>query len=112
MQRFRPTLGAISIGRTAAGSHAATQRPTRPGRWRRHPQRASQAPTSERLAYGDDVVWRRELRDLVAQGERLAAVAFLEQMARTNIAGRIDLREWAASLRRGGAASGPSFDAA
>jgi uncharacterized protein (TIGR03435 family) len=77
-----------------------------------HLQRASQAPASEQLAYGDDVVWRRELRDLVAQGEQQAVITFLEQMARTNIAGRIELREWAASLRRGDAASGRYFNAA
>jgi uncharacterized protein (TIGR03435 family) len=75
-------------------------------------ERASQAPWSEELAYGGDVVWRRHVRDLVAQGERQAAIAFLERMARTNIAGRIGLREWAAQLRRGVPPSGPSFDAA
>jgi hypothetical protein len=48
----------------------------------------------------------------VAQGERQAAIAFLERMSRTNIAGRIELREWAAQLRRGVPPTGPSFDAA
>ena len=55
------------------------------------------------LAYGDDVVWHRLVRDLVAQGERWAAIAYLERMARTSVAQRIELREWAAALRRGGA---------
>jgi uncharacterized protein (TIGR03435 family) len=75
-------------------------------------ERASQAPPSEQLVYGGDVVWRRHVRDLVAQGERQAAIAFLERIARTNVAGRIELREWAAQLRRGVPPSGPSFDAA
>jgi uncharacterized protein (TIGR03435 family) len=75
-------------------------------------ERASQAPPSEELVYGGDVVWRRHLRDLLAQGERQAAIAFLERMARTNVASRIELREWAAQLRRDVPPSGPSFDAA
>jgi uncharacterized protein (TIGR03435 family) len=75
-------------------------------------QRASDAPSSERLAYGADVVWRQHVRDLVTRSERQAAIAYLERMAGTNIARRIDLRDWAAELRRGGQRSGPSFDAA
>jgi hypothetical protein len=63
-------------------------------------ERASEAPSSEQLAYGDDVVWHRLVRDLVAQGERRAAIAYLERMARTSVAQRIELREWAAALRR------------
>ena len=63
-------------------------------------ERASEAPSSEQLAYGDDVVWHRLVRDLVARGERRAAIAYLERLARTSVAQRIDLREWAAALRR------------
>jgi tetratricopeptide (TPR) repeat protein len=66
-------------------------------------ERASAAPASEQLAYGDDVVWHRLVRELVDRGERQAAIAYLERIARTNVAGRIELREWAASLRRGDA---------
>jgi uncharacterized protein (TIGR03435 family) len=47
----------------------------------------------------------------VAQGERQPAIAYLERMAHTNIAHRIELREWIAELRRVGQRSGPSFDA-
>jgi beta-lactamase regulating signal transducer with metallopeptidase domain len=64
-------------------------------------ERASEAPSSEQLAYGDDVVWHRLVRDLVAQGERGAAIAYLERLARTSVAQRIELREWAAQLRSG-----------
>ena len=56
-------------------------------------------PSSEQLACGDDVVWHRLVRDLVAQGERRAAIAYLERLARTSVAQRIELREWAAALR-------------
>jgi hypothetical protein len=49
------------------------------------------------------VVWHRLVRDLVVRGERRAAIAYLERMARTNVAGRIELREWAEALRRGDA---------
>ncbi len=63
-------------------------------------ERASEAPSSEQLAYGDDVVWHRLVRDLVARGERRAAIAYLERLARTSVAQRIELREWAAALRR------------
>jgi beta-lactamase regulating signal transducer with metallopeptidase domain len=65
-------------------------------------ERASEAPSSEQLAYGDDFVWHRLVRDLVAQGERRAAIAYLERIARTSVAQRIELREWAAALRREG----------
>jgi beta-lactamase regulating signal transducer with metallopeptidase domain len=64
-----------------------------------HLERAAEAPSSEQLAYGDDVVWHRLVRDLVAQGERRAAIAYLERMARTSVALRIELREWATALR-------------
>jgi beta-lactamase regulating signal transducer with metallopeptidase domain len=64
-------------------------------------ERASEAPSSEQLAYGDDVVWHRLVRDLVAQGERQAAIAYLERLARTSVAQRIELREWAAALAVG-----------
>jgi hypothetical protein len=65
-------------------------------------QRASRAPASEELTYADDVVSRwRVVRDLVAQGERKAVVDFLERMAQTNLAERMDLREASAALRRG-----------
>jgi BlaR1 peptidase M56 len=65
-------------------------------------RRASQAPASEELTYSDDIVsgWH-VIRDLIAQGERQAVIDFLERMARTNLAERIDLREAAAALRRG-----------
>jgi len=69
-------------------------------------ERASEAPSSEQLAYGDDVVWHRLVRDLVARGESRAAIAYLERLARTSIAQRIELREWAATLRRGDGSSG------
>jgi hypothetical protein len=68
--------------------------------------RASEAPASEELVYGGNVVWHRHVRDLIAHGERKAVIDFLERMARTNITGRIDLREWAAALRRAGQTSG------
>jgi hypothetical protein len=65
-------------------------------------ERASKAPASEELTYRDDVVSRwRVTRDLVAQGERQAVIDFLERMAQTNLAERMDLREAAAALRRG-----------
>jgi len=65
-------------------------------------RRASQAPASEELTYSDHIVsgWHI-IRDLLAQGERQAVIDFLERMARTNLAERIDLREAAAALRRG-----------
>jgi hypothetical protein len=67
-----------------------------------HLRRASQAPASEELTYSDHIVsgWH-VIRDLLAQGERQAVIDFLERMARTNLAERIDLREAAAALRRG-----------
>src|SRR5207247_8630964 len=65
-------------------------------------RQAAEAPASEELTYADDVVSRWHLiRDLVARGERQAVSNFLERMAQTNIAGRIDLRQAAAALRRG-----------
>jgi hypothetical protein len=65
-------------------------------------ERASRAPASEELVYRDDVVSRwRVVRDLVAQGERQAVIDFLDRMAQTNLAERMDLREAAAALRRG-----------
>ena len=65
-------------------------------------RRASQSPASEELTYSDHIVsgWHI-IRDLLAQGERQAVIDFLERMARTNLAERIDLREAAAALRRG-----------
>ena len=65
-------------------------------------RRASQAPASEELTYSDHIVsgWHI-IRDLLAQGERQAVIDFLERMAQTNVAERIDLREAAAALRRG-----------
>jgi hypothetical protein len=65
-------------------------------------KRASQAPESEELTYGSDVVSRwRVVRDLVAQGERQAVIDFLDRMAQTNLAERMDLPQAAAALRRG-----------
>jgi hypothetical protein len=63
--------------------------------------RASQAPESEELMYGSDVVsgWQ-VLRDLIAQGERQAVIDFLDRMAHTNLAERMDLPKAAATLRR------------
>jgi beta-lactamase regulating signal transducer with metallopeptidase domain len=65
-------------------------------------RRASQAPASEELTYSDHIVsgWHI-IRDLLAQGERQAVIDFLERIAHTNVAERIDLREAAAALRRG-----------
>jgi hypothetical protein len=67
-----------------------------------HLRRASHAPASEALKYSDGMVsgWR-VIRDLLAQGERQAVIDFLDRMAQTNRAERIDLREAAAALRRG-----------
>jgi hypothetical protein len=65
-------------------------------------RRASQAPASEELVYSDDIVSRWQVApDLLAQGERQAVVDFLDRMAQTNMAERLDLREVAAALRRG-----------
>jgi hypothetical protein len=66
---------------------------------------ASHAPSSERLAYGQGLVldWPGSPlpRKLLAAGERDAVAAFLERMARTNLAARVELRDKAAAIRRG-----------
>jgi hypothetical protein len=66
--------------------------------------KASAAPSSETLAYADDIVsglhWHLA-GDLLKHGERKAVIAFLDRMAKINVAGRADLREAAAAIRRG-----------
>ena len=65
---------------------------------------AAAAPVSEELAYGGDVVsgvnWHLAA-DLLARGERGAVATFLTRMAEVNIARRGELREAAATIRRG-----------
>lgn len=65
---------------------------------------ASQAPSSEELAYSEGLVsgvhWHLAA-DLLARGQRDAVTTFLERMAEINIPDRADLRSAAAAIRRG-----------
>jgi beta-lactamase regulating signal transducer with metallopeptidase domain len=86
------TLGALAL---RAGDRAAAVR---------FLMKASDAPVSEELAYGNDVIsglrWNLA-KDLYDRGERDAVIVFLRRMAETSIAHRADLREAAAAISRG-----------
>jgi hypothetical protein len=67
--------------------------------------KAADAPASEELAYGDDVMWEllrwHLTADFVERGQRDVVVTFLKRMAETSVAHRTDLRAAAAAISRG-----------
>ena len=68
---------------------------------RRHLLAAAEAPASEELVYARPLPTGGLPHRLLKAGETEAVLAFLERMARTNVADRTRLREAAESIRRG-----------